>query len=319
MGAILRKYGVATTVIIPVIKAGSVDFSVTGDWTPVAGDVKISKDDGNVANIATLPVAVGGAGSALWKFSFSAGEMTASRVVIQVVDAATKAVEDQAIVLETYGNASAQHAFDLNLATQPVNMTQIDGLVTNGNNATLNLKQLNIINSAGTALIARSTGGGGIGIDADGDGSSSGIDATGGATGAGICVRGGVTSGDGINSSAQTEGDGIQATGAGAGQDVNGNLAGSIGSLGATAKTDVNAEVLDVMNTDTISELAQAVPSATPTHREALMLLYMALRNKLDTTNSTMEIHNDAGTVITKSALSDDGSTFTRAELVSGP
>lgn len=128
MSVILKKYGVATTLVIPVIKAGATDFSVTGDWTPAAGDVKISKDDGNVANIATLPVAVGGTGSALWKFSFSASEMTASRIVVQVIDSATKAVEDQAIMIDTYGNALAEHSFDLNVATQPVNLIQIEGV-----------------------------------------------------------------------------------------------------------------------------------------------------------------------------------------------
>lgn len=38
------------------------------------------------------------------------------------------------------------------------NMSAIDNQATNGNNATLNLKQLNIINNAGTALVAESTG-----------------------------------------------------------------------------------------------------------------------------------------------------------------
>jgi hypothetical protein len=49
------------------------------------------------------------------------------------------------------------------------------------------------------------------------------------------------------------------------------------------------------------------------------MLVYMALRNKLDITSSTMEIHNDAGTVIAKKALTDDGTTYSEAEAVAGP
>jgi hypothetical protein len=43
--------------------------------------------------------------------------MQAARVVITVADSATKAVEDQAIEIETYGNASAQHEFDLDTPT----------------------------------------------------------------------------------------------------------------------------------------------------------------------------------------------------------
>lgn len=110
---LLRKYGVATTFTAPVRKAGSDDLAATGDWTPATGDVKVSKDDGAVANITTLPSVVTGTGSVLWKFTLSATEMQAARVVIQIVDSATKAVDDQVFLIDTYGNASAQHAIDL--------------------------------------------------------------------------------------------------------------------------------------------------------------------------------------------------------------
>lgn len=68
----------------------------------------------------------------------------------------------------------------------------------------------------------------------------------------------------------------------------------------------------------TLAELSQAIPPATPRPDQAIMLLYMALRNKLDTTSTLLEVHNDAGTVIAQAALSDDGTTFTRAEMVAG-
>jgi hypothetical protein len=48
------------------------------------------------------------------------------------------------------------------------------------------------------------------------------------------------------------------------------------------------------------------------------MLLYMALRNKLDVTSGFKEVHNNAGTVITKKALSDDGTTYSEAKAESG-
>ncbi len=69
----------------------------------------------------------------------------------------------------------------------------------------------------------------------------------------------------------------------------------------------------------TLAELAQGIPSATPTLRNALMLLYMAMRNLTTTSSSLLEINNDAGTVIAKSTLADDGSDFTKAKLASGP
>lgn len=68
-----------------------------------------------------------------------------------------------------------------------------------------------------------------------------------------------------------------------------------------------------------LPELTQAAPSATPTPREAIMLPYMAMRDKLTTDATSKKIHNDAGTVICKKALSDDGTTYTEAEMVAGP
>lgn len=68
-----------------------------------------------------------------------------------------------------------------------------------------------------------------------------------------------------------------------------------------------------------MSELSQGIPSATPSPRAAIMLLYMALRNVLSVTATTKSITNDAGIVITKKALSDDGTTYSEAEMVAGP
>lgn len=68
-----------------------------------------------------------------------------------------------------------------------------------------------------------------------------------------------------------------------------------------------------------MAELAQGTPSATPSPGSAIMALYMALRNKLDVTATTKSVTNDAGTVIFKKALSDDGTTYSEAEAVSGP
>lgn len=112
---ILRKYATATAagthIRIPIVKAGSQDFAASGDWTPAAGDVKVSKDGGTQANIGTLPTYSNGA----WQFQLTAAELTAKQVEIMVVDAATKAVEDQAILIETYGHADAAH-FTENMA-----------------------------------------------------------------------------------------------------------------------------------------------------------------------------------------------------------
>lgn len=111
----LSKYGVARHVFIPVVKRGVVDFAVGADWTPAAGDVKISKDGAAAANVTNLPAAIAMGNGAIWDFSLTATEMQAAQVVVTVADAATKAVEDQSLIVETYGNASAQHALDLSI------------------------------------------------------------------------------------------------------------------------------------------------------------------------------------------------------------
>lgn len=57
------------------------------------------------------------------------------------------------------------------------------------------------------------------------------------------------------------------------------------------------------------------VPPAAPTIGQALMFLYMALRNPMTVTAAQQKIANDAGGIIGTSALSDDGVTFTRGKF----
>ena len=103
-----RKYGVATNVYIPIIKRSVVDFAVSADWTPVAGDVKISKDGGAAANVTNLPTAITMGNAAMWNFSLTATELQAAKISIVVSDSSVKAVEDTQFNLITYGHASAE-------------------------------------------------------------------------------------------------------------------------------------------------------------------------------------------------------------------
>lgn len=100
---------------------------------------------------------------------------------------------------------------------------------------------------------------------------------------------------------------------------VAGNVTGSVGSLATQAKADVALEVSDALRTDTLPELSQGQPAATPTFAAAVMLLYMMARNLGDQDASQQTITNDAGTVIAKAPLTDDGTTLTKEKLVSGP
>lgn len=108
--AFQRKYatGTGADIYLPMIVAGSQNFAGSGDWTPATGDVKISIDGGAQANIGTLPAYTNGS----WKFVFADAELTGKKMSIRIVDSATKAVEDQAFEVETFGHASAAYPKD---------------------------------------------------------------------------------------------------------------------------------------------------------------------------------------------------------------
>lgn len=89
-----------------------------------------------------------------------------------------------------------------------------------------------------------------------------------------------------------------------------------------TMESAVVSEIQDALGAEldeAIPELTTGAPTATPSVRTALMLLYMAIRNKLESTSTDMKIHDDAGNAICKATLSDDDTTFVRSELVTGP
>lgn len=111
MAPFLLKYNAAALIDGVVLKAaGAQNFQVSP--TLATGDVKISKDGGGLNNIATLPV-VTPAVSALVRVALSAAELQARRIAVLFVDQAGAEWEDQLIVIETYGHASARHALDL--------------------------------------------------------------------------------------------------------------------------------------------------------------------------------------------------------------
>ena len=99
-----------------------------------------------------------------------------------------------------------------------------------------------------------------------------------------------------------------------------GNLTGSVGSLAAQAKADVNAEAVDALAVDTYAEPAQGAPSATTTLAVKMGFLYKFLRNKATQDATTLKVFNDdAATVDHKATVSDDGTTYTRGEIATGP
>lgn len=107
-GPFLRKYGVQTTIKFTLFEVDGIDFRV--DAVPVVADMQISKDEGVEADTANGATDEGTGYSVV----LTATEMQAARISIYVSDVtATKIWLDTTIEIETYGNASAQHAFDL--------------------------------------------------------------------------------------------------------------------------------------------------------------------------------------------------------------
>ena len=81
---------------------------------------------------------------------------------------------------------------------------------------------------------------------------------------------------------------------------------------------DSTTPVFEVSVDTPIPELAVAAPAITPTLRSGVMLLYMALRNRIHVPTSgvdALRIHNDAGTLIESKLLSDDGSDYNEAKM----
>jgi hypothetical protein len=135
--------------------------------------------------------------------------------VVKLGDVAQTGRDIGASVLLSSGTGTGQ--LDFTAGVVKGNITHIDGNTTNTNSATLNLKQLNIVNSTGHAVVAQSTGGNGDGIRAVGaaGGSDINADLVGDVNGTVSAVTG----------------------------NVNGNVVGSVGSLATAAEQDVFNQV----------------------------------------------------------------------------
>ena len=87
-----------------------------------------------------------------------------------------------------------------------------------------------------------------------------------------------------------------------------------LGGMSTGMKAEINAEVVDTLDTDTYAEPA-GVPAATASLTDKVGWLFALARNKITQTATTQTLRNDAdGADIATSAVSDDGTTTTRAE-----
>lgn len=94
------RYGIEQTIYFPMIKAGATDFAVAADWTPVAADANYSIDGGTWTQ-CTNTVAIAVTSAELWKLTLTAAETSGTYIAIAITDAASKVVEDQALICST--------------------------------------------------------------------------------------------------------------------------------------------------------------------------------------------------------------------------
>lgn len=132
------------------------------------------------------------------------------------------------------------------------NITHINGGATDGNNATLSLKQLNITNSAGNALHVESTGGNGHGLYAKGAGTGSGLSANGGSTSSGAIMQGGSTSGAGLQLSGVGSSAGLDVAGGATGRGI--SAIGNDSQAGIYASNNATGQGVDILGGSTSGE-----------------------------------------------------------------
>lgn len=99
--------------------------------------------------------------------------------------------------------------------------------------------------------------------------------------------------------------------------DTTTDIPATIAALNDLSTGDVLTQVNTALDT-AISELGVGAPSATPTLRTGLMLLYMSLRNRVDvdtTGTDAMKVYNDAGVQIASKLVTDDGTDYSEAKM----
>ena len=86
------------------------------------------------------------------------------------------------------------------------------------------------------------------------------------------------------------------------------------------ADDTINAEIVDAIDTDTYAEPAQGAPGATVSLADKIGYLYKTLINKKTATATSIEVYNAAGSVVDqKRVISDDATTYTENEIITGP
>ena len=123
-GIYLRKYGVEAKIPFVLYEVDGVDLRT--DAADAGSDCTVMKDEEAEATCDNDFVDEGMG----YSITLTATEMEAARIVVHIVDSATKVWLDDSLIIETYGNASAQHAFDLDTAATAMRGTDSAALAS---------------------------------------------------------------------------------------------------------------------------------------------------------------------------------------------
>lgn len=276
-----RPYATAATLNFYLLDIDGVDFKE--DAAHASGDTVIMKDEGTPANTASGFVDEGDS----YSLALSSGELTAARVTVSVKDQSTKTWLDTCFIIETYGtSASAQHSTTVSaLAADTITATAI---ATDAIGA--------------TEIAADAIGASEIATDA---------------IGAAEIAANAITSSEIADSSIDAgaiAADAIGASEIAADAITSSELAASAVTeiqTGLATPADVNAQVLDVLATDTFAELS-AMPSVTPTIVDMLRFVYQNNAFKKDRVSALQQLYKANGsTVLAEFPVSTDGTTTT--------
>lgn len=211
-----RPYGSAFSVRFAMENAAGSDLCTAAATIFDAGDFKISKSGGALANTTNLPTQIT-AGQPLYELDITAAEAAADEIIVTGRDVATGSYLPVVITITTR-IALGQIALDAtNIGGN------VAGFETIGVGTFAGLRAVGGATGSGITAQAGASGAPGIGISAiagnnpgvsiQGFGSGNGIISTGGATGNGIYAVGGSTSGDGLRADAPISGNGINGRG----------------------------------------------------------------------------------------------------------
>jgi hypothetical protein len=308
---ISRACNSSSTVNFYLLDTDGVDFKE--DAAHASGDTVIMKDEGTPANTTNGFVDEGDS----YSLALTATELNASRITISIKDQGTKAWLDTCFIIETYGTSCGQHNTTVSaLASDTVTAASIAADAIGASEiaadaigaSEIATDAIGATEIAANAITSSEIADGAIDAGALASDTITAAKIAADAIGASEIAANAITS-----SELATDAIGSAQLAATAVTEIQTGLAtsASISALNNISTADVNAQVLDVLATDTFAELS-AMPSVTPTIVDMLRFVYQNNAFKKDRSNALQQLYKANGTtVLAEFPVSTDGTTTT--------